>query len=157
MSNRIHSCVCRTCQCAYLETSSRMQRGDFQCLPCRREAQVAWRAARKAAGIPVITPKMGREYHREYEAEYYSRPDVKRRRADLAKQYSADPNLRHKHEARWRVRRAIAAGKLVRQSCEVCGADRVDAHHDDYTQPLSVRWLCPPHHRAHHAKARGQA
>lgn len=48
---------------------------------------------------------------------------------------------------------AIAKGELVRQPCETCGSRRyVEAHHDDYAQPLSVRWLCKSHHRQHHVK-----
>jgi DNA-directed RNA polymerase subunit RPC12/RpoP len=52
--------------------------------------------------------------------------------------------------ARAQVTSAIRAGRLVRQPCEVCGAVKVDAHHDDYSRPLDVRWLCRAHHRQHH-------
>jgi len=100
---------------------------------------------------------MGRDYHLAYEAKYYQRPEVKKRRAELARQYASSPALRHKHEARWKARRAIASGALLRRPCEVCGAEKVDAHHDDYSKPLDVRWLCRPHHLELHAKARGQA
>lgn len=56
-----------------------------------------------------------------------------------------------KNEAHKAVNRAIKNGTLVRQSCEVCGAsDDIHAHHDDYSKPLDVRWLCGKHHRAHH-------
>lgn len=53
---------------------------------------------------------------------------------------------------------AIQSGKLVRQPCEVCGkTSYVDAHHDDYSRPLDVRWLCRSHHRQHHiAEAKRQ-
>lgn len=45
---------------------------------------------------------------------------------------------------------AIKRGILVRQPCEQCGATTVEAHHDDYTRPLSVRWLCNFHHNEWH-------
>lgn len=47
---------------------------------------------------------------------------------------------------------AIKKGKLIRQSCEKCGAEKTDAHHDDYAKPLEVRWLCRSHHIAWHAE-----
>jgi len=99
---------------------------------------------------------MAAEYHRAYQATYGARPDVKARRNEAARQRARDPAQRHKHEARWKARRAIAAGRLVRRPCEVCGAPKVDAHHDDYSRPLEVRWLCRTHHREHHAKAEGK-
>lgn len=40
----------------------------------------------------------------------------------------------------------------AKQPCEVCGAEKSEAHHDDYTKPLSVRWLCRSHHRLHHER-----
>jgi hypothetical protein len=41
-------------------------------------------------------------------------------------------------------------GTLIPQPCEVCGATKVHAHHDDYSRPLDVRWLCPLRHRHQH-------
>lgn len=48
------------------------------------------------------------------------------------------------------VHAAIKKGVLVRQACEVCGEQKTDAHHDDYSKPLDVRWLCHMCHEAHH-------
>lgn len=48
------------------------------------------------------------------------------------------------------VKSAIRNGVLVREPCEVCGKEKVDAHHDDYSKPLDVRWLCRFHHLKHH-------
>jgi hypothetical protein len=52
--------------------------------------------------------------------------------------------------ARYAVRKAIKNGKITRMPCEVCGGLKVDAHHDDYSKPLEVRWLCKKHHREVH-------
>ena len=52
------------------------------------------------------------------------------------------------------VGRAIKLGILVRGSCEVCGDPKTDGHHDDYTKPLQVRWLCRKHHAAAHVELR---
>jgi ribosomal protein S27AE len=48
------------------------------------------------------------------------------------------------------ARHAIKTGKLIRQPCERCGEADVHAHHDDYTAPLVVRWLCRLCHRRWH-------
>lgn len=49
---------------------------------------------------------------------------------------------------------AIRSGQVTRQPCEVCGAENTHGHHDDYTQPLTVRWLCPTHHKRAHGITR---
>jgi hypothetical protein len=41
-------------------------------------------------------------------------------------------------------------GKLLPQPCELCGASKTEAHHDDYSRPLAIRWLCKTHHTAVH-------
>ena len=56
----------------------------------------------------------------------------------------------NKPQSRAITRRAIQAGTLVRQPCEVCGNPDVDAHHTDYEQPLLVQWLCRQHHMETH-------
>jgi len=57
---------------------------------------------------------------------------------------------RPKYLAHKRVENAIKTGKLQRRPCEVCGAERAHAHHDDYSKPLDVNWLCAAHHRERH-------
>lgn len=59
----------------------------------------------------------------------------------------------NRYRAHLAVGNALRRGILVKQPCEVCGVDRVDAHHDDYRKPLSVRWLCRRHHIALHRGA----
>lgn len=50
------------------------------------------------------------------------------------------------------VKRAIRAGELEREACETCGDPATVAHHDDYSKPLEVRWLCHSHHRLWHSE-----
>lgn len=46
---------------------------------------------------------------------------------------------------------AIRDGRLVKGVCEVCGStSKIHGHHDDYSKPLDVRWLCPKHHAEWH-------
>jgi hypothetical protein len=51
------------------------------------------------------------------------------------------------------VGKAIRNGQLVKGPCSVCGAtERVEGHHEDYSKPLEVVWLCKLHHRRRHAE-----
>ena len=59
-------------------------------------------------------------------------------------------NNKEKLSAHKAVSVAIRSGKLTKKDCEVCGSKKVDAHHDDYTKKLDVRWLCRFHHKQLH-------
>ena len=54
-------------------------------------------------------------------------------------------NLIYKH---------ISRGKMVRGNmCNNCGGEgKMQAHHDDYSKPLEVKWLCKVCHRHKHNK-----
>ena len=83
-----------------------------------------------------------REQARKHRDKYRARMAAYNRR------YAADhPEIL---SARWAVKDAIRRGDLFRSPCEVCGEDRVDAHHEDYSKPLKVRWLCKEHHATIH-------
>jgi hypothetical protein len=58
-----------------------------------------------------------------------------------------------KRRAHSHVAYAVRAGLIERQPCEVCGGAS-DAHHDDYSKPLEVRWLCRQHHADTHKATR---
>jgi len=57
-----------------------------------------------------------------------------------------------------RVARAIRSGRLLRKPCEKCGVsglnkggqNKIQAHHNDYRNPLSVNWFCRKHHYEWH-------
>lgn len=147
--------ACRHCHGQFVAAAWQVAKSDFECRPCRQARQASWRAERKAQGRPVVSGRMPREYHRAYEADYFQDAANRERRNALMRSYAKAHGTREHHAARWQVQRAIKAGRLVRQPCEACGASVVHAHHDDYSKPLSVRWLCPTHHREHHAKATG--
>ncbi len=51
-----------------------------------------------------------------------------------------------RYKARYIITNAIRDGKLGRQPCDICG-EVAQAHHDDNSKPLEVRWLCFRHHR----------
>ncbi len=59
-----------------------------------------------------------------------------------------------KYKAQTMVGNYLRGGKIEKKPCEVCGEPRVHAHHDDYSKPLEIRWLCALHHHRHHAKVR---
>jgi len=65
--------------------------------------------------------------------------------------------FRAKRAADKAVRKALRDGTLVRQGCERCTLKRrIEAHHDDYSKPLEVRWLCRFHHRQRDAELRAE-
>ena len=55
-----------------------------------------------------------------------------------------DPSMEKAHSA---VKTAIKNGTLTRQPCRACGNPKTEAHHEDYSKPLDVVWLCRVHHR----------
>jgi len=44
------------------------------------------------------------------------------------------------------LRYAIKTGKVLKTPCHVCGSEKVEGHHPDYSRPLDVVWLCKEHH-----------
>jgi hypothetical protein len=64
---------------------------------------------------------------------------------------SLSPKQRLRGIARAYARVYHRRGELPDQPCEACGATPAEMHHDDYSRPLDVRWLCRPHHLALHA------
>jgi hypothetical protein len=59
-----------------------------------------------------------------------------------------------KYRAHRAVNNALKNGRLSKpDGCEVCGSGyALHGHHDDYSRPLSVRWLCAACHHQWHAK-----
>ena len=156
MSELMSPKPCRACGGCFKITEPALKKGNYICKPCRKKESAKNLISRKERGLSVSGSKMTREYHRSYEKDYYQQDRVKKRRLDNFYERLKDPEERLKYDVRKETRNAIRRGDLIKQPCEVCQEKKVDAHHDDYSKPLSVRWLCRKHHAEHHAKARGE-
>lgn len=64
---------------------------------------------------------------------------------------------REKLKAHAAVRAALRDGTLERGKCEDCRSLRTEGHHEDYSKPLVVVWLCRADHRRRHAALRRAA
>lgn len=108
---------------------------------------------------------------REYMRQWYRRADNAARqcesqrqsrvsRIEKVREYDRTRGHRssaiEKERARGALQRAITAGLIVRGVCEFSGggscSGRVEGHHDDYSKPLEVRWLCRLHHGVVHRR-----
>lgn len=52
------------------------------------------------------------------------------------------------------LRKAVYDGLVIRLPCEVCGEKNSVGHHENYSKPLDVVWLCASHHRSRHFELR---
>jgi len=130
-----------------------------ECKKCKQRIYMAnWYANKTPEERRALVAKRDRETTKKNDrARYYRDWEKRRAAADKyqkehwdkvveAKKKWAEKNP-EKRRAQWAANNAVRDGKLIRQPCEVCGAtERIQKHHDDYSKPLEVRWLCIKHH-----------
>ena len=89
------------------------------------------------------------EYYLDYDRRrFHENKDRREYSYEKARQHrKSNPR---KSRARNAVENALRYGRLTRKPCEVCGCDKAEAHHEDYSKPLDVVWLCRTHHMQRH-------
>lgn len=117
----------------------------------------------------IETRNSNLEYYQKYDRQRSNLPKRKFLRKKVAEKWKKDPTLKkRRNELKniWQQRNvikraahiitgnAIRSGQLVRGLCEICGKKKADAHHEDYTKPLDVIWLCKKHHSELHKQKR---
>jgi predicted ABC-class ATPase len=63
--------------------------------------------------------------------------------------YQREMRLREveKYKARQIAGNAVRNGRLIKKPCSVKGCNnKSQMHHDDYSKPLKITWLCRKHH-----------
>lgn len=131
-------CVCHEVKSITQYFQASMNRGPMgACKVCHT-------ARNKAASITY------KESRREARVAYNNRPDRKKANYEnMKKMYKLYPEHQ---QARMKVYQAIKRGKLSKLPCRICGEVKAQAHHNDYSKPLEVVWLCIKHHKELHAK-----
>ena len=129
--------VCTQCSAEFNKSPAAIARGEgrFCSNDCRKE-------------YLRIHPRLGEN------APVWKGGVHKENRAKKSRSYWRDNTEKARaHDA---VKRALKAGKLQKGPCRYCQTTHfVQAHHEDYTKPLDVIWLCPACHSWYHTLERG--
>ncbi len=90
--------------------------------------------------------RKNREHYIQYEKARWKNPERRKKSA----QYLKNRRLKNpgKNKARAKVSNGLRNGKIKKEPCQICGNQKVEAHHPDYRRPLFVQWLCRTHHLA---------
>lgn len=97
--------------------------------------------------------KLDVKTHRTKNIEYVKNYDKLREYGEKRKKDKAKARNRYrkknpeKYKARSAVSNAIRDKRLIKLPCCVCGDINSQAHHEDYSKPLEVIWVCIKHHR----------
>lgn len=129
----IPSSICRKCGTERIKRNY-PSGSEWYCAPCYKEGHRNWQrqnSAKKRDGLPLRGPRKAP-----------LRYDEAKRIWDRG-----NPEKRRAHKI---VEGAILSGRIRKEPCAICGELRSQAHHDDYSKPLDVMWLCPKHHSARH-------
>jgi hypothetical protein len=108
---------------------------------------------------------LGCERKRQREKSYRYRDRIKaytdryrktKRGLEVTAKYQARTYAKYQEAGKWKVwaavKYAISNGRLQRTAaCQKCTTEgKVSAHHEDYSKPLDVVWLCRKCHDAKH-------
>lgn len=120
------------------------------CKTCRNRAYLkVWRSQNpekvRAQKRKSKKTKRGRELHNEQCRRRRARM-LDSGRTDYVSQSSISDTEKQKKRARWNLSCHVRKGRIKRLPCEVCGQEKSEAHHSDYSRPLEVQWLCTAHH-----------
>lgn len=88
-----------------------------------------------------------RKRHRQ-KSRKYREEGKKYKKSDSKKWLLENPE---KKKAHMEVKNALRSGRMHRHPCCICG-NKAHAHHEDYSKPLEVIWLCPKHHGERHVQ-----
>lgn len=132
---------CPRCGETITVTAKMCERSQYTCATCE---------SARAVGNAKRNPVKKRASNSNYRKTRLGKEAVQRKSIAYKAKHP------EKVKARQIVQSAIRNGSLVRQRCQVCGSERVHAHHDDYSKPLNVDWLCHTHHMERHEQLRAR-
>ena len=128
-----------------------------RCWKCKTEKNKTefGKDSRQANGLSSCCIECNRILSKEQKANGYSSGYAKTEKGkDSINRASKRAYQNHKHKwlARAKARYAVKTGQLNKPiDCEGCGLEKLlHGHHEDYTKPLEVNWICQQCHTLVH-------
>lgn len=95
-----------------------------------------------------------REYYQKHkELSSLKRKEYREKNREIENTYSRERYHKIKTSEKIIARRMVN-NKFLRKGikglCSVCGKSNAEAHHDDYSKPYEIVWLCVKHHSQLH-------
>jgi len=150
--------VCTGCKailpnCAFSKRTVSKDGLAFRCRSCRAVDRREYKAKNRDKIIAAQ-----REYHAKNRDEICLK-HRERRKKNLERERHKDRaryiSTKHIKAAHAVVKQELIMGRMERGACEAhgpeCANGHIEAHHDDYSRPLEVRWLCRSEHMRLHA------
>lgn len=124
---------CSRCENEIIVTEQMCKHGVYVCKPCLVKSSKEY-------------VERNREKKRKWNLDYSKRNSDKffKKNKEYKEKYS-DKKMAHQ-----KVQTALRNGSLMRKLCEICNSEKAHAHHEDYSSPLDVIWLCHRHHMERH-------
>lgn len=153
-----------------------MPRRNKQCISCQRvkplaafyrHPQMADRHLNKCKECQKADVKAAREANQEYYREFdrqranmphrvtarqtYQKTERGKERMNAGSKawIARNPEKRAVHVL---IGNAIRDGRIERGTCQICGSEKAHAHHNDYSKPFDIWWLCRSCHIEFHKK-----
>ena len=131
---------------------------DVNCIVCGKAIKARSRDLKRGRGMTCSHKCSAKRKHILYDQTGCKNPNFKgslalskyQHKLSFRKKY---PEKAFAHDV---FAAAIRAGKIKRNPCEKCGSTKSEGHHEDYSKPLDVVWLCKKHHREHEKSCRAR-
>jgi len=147
--------VCRQCNVekplAEFYKHSRMMDGHLnKCIPCVKSRVQKHREV-NLEKIRAYDKTRAMKPHRVKARKQYMQTDAGKvaKRNSMQAYFERYPMIKAAHIM---TRNAIRDKRLPQKfECSICqSTKKIEAHHDDYTKPFDIRWLCEQCHKSWH-------
>ena len=129
------------------------------CCDCHNRYSKKWRIENKdwindyiISGKAAENTARSRQKRKNESPEQFSKSLKDSHRKDFV-------NHPEKHKTRDKLRLAVRRGKIIKpDKCSKCGIEgvKINAHHEDYSRPYDVLWLCDKCHVERHMEIKKQ-
>lgn len=127
---------CRVCGKEVAATEQMVRCGQYRCRPCERRRLRAYYERERDKIVEKARARNKTEH-----------------RITWCREHQRKQSVTSKGLARRFFTAAVRQGFLKKEPCSECGSEKAEGHHEDYSKPYDVIWLCRRCHMKRHRES----